>query len=206
MLVNNIRGNSIPSGAHIVIWGYFPLKWKMVKPMEHTSGHYKRFARNKAAIVIASAGILMIMVVLCTMTSLKRPDYDAITGAGLLSGENFVVITADHYKRLKRQSTAVQSTNDTSSNQPRYGLPTPFYLHYIYFRSEKGDRSWKLRFIDYLSIMSGVQFLKPDGVLVHGDTVPEGTQMRPKQPYKSKKNEAQWIVFFSFTLSVKQFI
>ncbi|GAV01192.1 hypothetical protein RvY_11940 [Ramazzottius varieornatus] len=48
----------------------------------------------------------------------------------------------------------------------------PFYLHYIRFKPD--NKNTELKFTDFLSVMSGVQYLKPDGILIHGDFTPTG--------------------------------
>ncbi|XP_055346190.1 uncharacterized protein LOC129593757 [Paramacrobiotus metropolitanus] len=47
-----------------------------------------------------------------------------------------------------------------------------FYLHYIRFKPENGKTTF--RFLDYLSVMSAVNNLKPDRIIVHGDMIPTG--------------------------------
>ena len=51
-------------------------------------------------------------------------------------------------------------------------LPSPFYVHYVRFKGN--NNKFDLRFLDYLSILSAHQRLKPDGILVHGDIEPTG--------------------------------
>ncbi|GAU90749.1 hypothetical protein RvY_03124 [Ramazzottius varieornatus] len=46
-----------------------------------------------------------------------------------------------------------------------------FYLHYVRFAS---NPTKNLSFTDYLSILSGVQYLRPDEILLHGDRIPTG--------------------------------
>lgn len=55
---------------------------------------------------------------------------------------------------------------------PVYRLPEPLYLHYIRFKRKNGDT--ELKFTDFLSVMSAVQYLKPDEIVLHGDFVPSG--------------------------------
>ena len=47
-----------------------------------------------------------------------------------------------------------------------------FYMHYIRFLPDNGNKEF--RFIDYLSVMSAVQYLRPDEIIVHGDFEPTG--------------------------------
>ncbi|GAV01351.1 hypothetical protein RvY_12077-2 [Ramazzottius varieornatus] len=61
--------------------------------------------------------------------------------------------------------------------------PSPFYLHYVRF-SSKPQRNFT--FTDYLSVLSGVQYLRPDGILLHGDVIPNDFGKRegkPKKPF-----------------------
>ncbi|XP_055352150.1 uncharacterized protein LOC129598327 [Paramacrobiotus metropolitanus] len=48
----------------------------------------------------------------------------------------------------------------------------PLYVHYVRFRPDDGNLTF--RFLDYLSVMSAVQRLQPDGIFVHGDFEPIG--------------------------------
>lgn len=51
--------------------------------------------------------------------------------------------------------------------------PKLFYLHYIRFKPVNST-GVPLRFTEYLSVLSGVQRLKPDVILIHGDEEPTG--------------------------------
>lgn len=47
-----------------------------------------------------------------------------------------------------------------------------FYLHYVRFTNE--NQSTVMTFIEYLSAISAIQRLKPDRIMVHGNTEPTG--------------------------------
>ncbi|GAV01280.1 hypothetical protein RvY_12017 [Ramazzottius varieornatus] len=80
-----------------------------------------------------------------------------------------------HYTRPEH-AVANQSQRNfhkhTLDEPPVYGLPKPLYLHYIRFKPKNGDTEFK--FTDFLSVMSAVQYLKPDEIVLHGDFVPSG--------------------------------
>lgn len=80
------------------------------------------------------------------------------------------------------QRTPVHACN-VSQAEP--SLFRPFYLHYIWF--DESNQSTPLGFPDYLSVLSGVHRLKPDGVLVHGDREPTGnfSSILDKRPNRS---------------------
>ncbi|XP_055356181.1 uncharacterized protein LOC129601410 [Paramacrobiotus metropolitanus] len=48
----------------------------------------------------------------------------------------------------------------------------PLYLHYVRFKREK--KPVEFRFVDYLSVLSAVQRLQPNVIMVHGDEEPTG--------------------------------
>ncbi|XP_055346106.1 uncharacterized protein LOC129593692 [Paramacrobiotus metropolitanus] len=63
-----------------------------------------------------------------------------------------------------RLPSSVFAGNDTMT------APTVFFVHYVKFT----PRRIPLRFLDYVSIRSALNNVKPDKVLVHGDTEPTG--------------------------------
>ena len=88
-----------------------------------------------------------------------------------------------HYLRLERPEfdAVPRSSNKNHRHQSKacapdfsqpLQLPSPFYVHYVRFVPTDGNKT--LRFTEYLSVMSAVQYLKPDGIILHGDFTPEG--------------------------------
>ncbi|OQV17287.1 hypothetical protein BV898_08685 [Hypsibius exemplaris] len=69
------------------------------------------------------------------------------------------------------EDPVVGNTKEKALAQPE--VKEPFYCHYVRFRPD-GAANITLRFIDYLSVMSAVQRLKPDGIFLHGDEEPVG--------------------------------
>jgi hypothetical protein len=67
---------------------------------------------------------------------------------------------------------AIPANRIVSDDPAVFYLPNPFYLHYVRFKPKNGDLTFQ--FTDFLSVMSAVQYLKPDGILLHGDFEPEG--------------------------------
>ena len=58
----------------------------------------------------------------------------------------------------------------TPSRPERDGHKVPNLVHYIWFRSEV-----KFRYINYLSFFSANKFLKPSRIILHGDSLPDGS-------------------------------
>ncbi|OQV11571.1 hypothetical protein BV898_14147 [Hypsibius exemplaris] len=73
---------------------------------------------------------------------------------------------------------AVDGVNVEPEQQPtavaKDKPPLELILHYIKFKLDGAD-GINIRFLDYLSILSAVQRLKPDKIFVHADEEPQGT-------------------------------
>ncbi|OQV14464.1 hypothetical protein BV898_11306 [Hypsibius exemplaris] len=124
----------------------------LIHLIQENAENYKQFLRNKSGILLTIFGLSVLAV--CTLTSI-RPEHSLSIAA-----KSVVVAAGD--------SWPWKDDHASHSESSLYDLPSPFYLHYIRFSP------LKLRFVDYLSIMSGVQYLKPDGILIHGDVAPSG--------------------------------
>ncbi|OQV14465.1 hypothetical protein BV898_11307 [Hypsibius exemplaris] len=138
-----------------------------ISPNNNDGSHpCKRFLRSKPALLLTIFSLGLI--VLGTMTTVGP-------GAGrkrsvILEDDKLVVLSAKDYRILKRKADAASGEGLVV---PPFEIPKPFYLHYVRFQPGNGDMT--MRFVDYLSVLSGVQYLKPDGILVHGDAEPQGT-------------------------------
>ncbi|OWA54387.1 hypothetical protein BV898_18791 [Hypsibius exemplaris] len=94
--------------------------------------------------------------------------------------------------RKKNASIEGETTADGTSEK--------LYLHYVRFKPQDA-KVLTLRFLDYLSVVSAVQRLKPDDIFIHGDVEPTGT-------YWEELKTQGWVKYLyrekNFTLNGRQ--
>ncbi|OWA54513.1 hypothetical protein BV898_18913 [Hypsibius exemplaris] len=115
------------------------------------------------------------------------------------------------YKRSALADSKIQSISSSLQQQQRYFKSRPaasqdppheLFLHYVRFKPDDAD-GVTLRFLDYLSVMSAVQRLKPDQIYLHAD-------MEPTGKYWDELSSRGWIKYvhraknFSLTGRIKQ--
>ncbi|OQV14467.1 hypothetical protein BV898_11309 [Hypsibius exemplaris] len=114
----------------------------------------------------------------------------------VLEDDKLVVLSAKNYRILKRKADAASVEGLVV---PPFEIPKPFYLHYIRFQPDNGDMT--MRFVDYLSVLSAVQHLKPDGILVHGDAEPQGTYWKDLVSRNLARSTFSWNTAESSSIS-----
>ncbi|OQV24636.1 hypothetical protein BV898_01695 [Hypsibius exemplaris] len=78
-----------------------------------------------------------------------------------------------HLRAAHLHAAALGESSGKEAAPPADGAPDQLLLHYVKFKPDD-QTTVTLRFLEYLSVLSAVQRLKPDQIMLHGDLEPTG--------------------------------